>query len=67
MICGEAETKLKTLEADGEFRHAFFITAIALASDVPTILAANCLRDGKTEAGAFFGLVGLIEAVENFF
>ena len=35
--------------------------------DSPAILVAEGFGDGETEAGAFFGFVGLIKAIENLF
>ncbi len=37
------------------------------AFNSPAVLTAESFGDGETEAGAFLGFIGLIEAIEDFF
>ena len=50
------------VKGDGKFGGA----SVAVAGDLPGVLLANGFCDGETEAGAFFGFVGLIETIEDF-
>ena len=40
---------------------------VVFASYLPVVLLAERFRDSKTEAGAVFTFVGLIEAIKYFF
>ena len=43
------------------------VVVLIAAFNSPAVLITEGFGDGETETGAFFGFVGLIEAIENLF
>ena len=43
------------------------VVVLIAAVNSPAVLIAESFGDGKAKAGTFFGFVGLIETIEDFF